>query len=268
MRNKRVLITGIAGSIGAELARQLYRKNKLYGIDINESGIFDLLEELKIPGRVGDIRDENTVRDIFSDFKPQIVYHAAAYKHVTPMEWHPLEAIKTNIIGTHHVLHYSKVYPVEKLIYISTDKAINPHSVMGATKRVGEIMTKNQGYTVVRFGNVLGSRGSVIPIWQRQLEKSQPITVTHEEAERYWMTIEEACDLVIQASKIGKGGEIICLDMGKPIRVLDIAKRIIQEAKGQIKITQLRPGEQIKERLMLEEEERRAIKKDKFWIIP
>ena len=266
----RILITGAAGSIGSELVRQLAPNNKVYGLDTNETDLFDLVEETGIGYRVGDIRDENTVRDTFSDFKPEVVYHAAAYKHVTPMELFPLEAIKTNINGLYNVMHYSKVYPVKKFVFISTDKAVNPNSVMGATKRVGEIMIKNQGkgYVVVRFANVLGSRGSLIPIWERQIARGEPITVTHPYMERYFMTIPEAVNLVIEGSKIGKGGEIMVLDMGKPIKILDLAKEIISNLKrGEVKITGTRPGESLNEKLMLEEEEAVAIKSGKFYII-
>lgn len=271
MKGKRILITGVAGSIGSELMRQLSERNKVYGIDINETGLFDLITDYGIAGRVGNIRDPDTVRDVFSDFKPQAVFHAAAYKHVTPMEWTPMEAIQTNIVGLQNVLHYAKVYPVEKFVFISTDKAINPNSVMGATKRLGEIMTKNQGkgFVVVRFGNVLGSRGSVIPIWQRQIDRGEPITVTDTDMERYFMTIEEAVYLVIQASRIGKGGEIIILDMGKQVKILDLAKKIIEDSRKDIpiKIIGRRPGEMLTEKLMLEEESARAIKKNGFYII-
>lgn len=270
MKRKRILITGGAGSVGSELTRQLYKRNKIYILDIDETGTFDLCEDLGIPGRVGDIRNEKTVRDVFSDFRPQIVFHAAAYKHVTPMERFPEEACQTNIIGTLNVLHASKVYPVEKFIFISTDKAVDPNSIMGATKKVGEIMTKNKGkgYIAVRFGNVLGSRGSVIQIWQRQLAQGKPLTVTDASAERYFMTIEDAIDLVIQASKIGKGGETICLDMGKKVNILHLAKEIIKGLNGHpIENIGLRPGEILNEKLMTEEEEKRAIKQGKFWII-
>ncbi len=262
---KRILITGIAGSIGNELARQLCKENIIYGIDNNETGLFDTISELGIQGRVGDIRDENTVRDLFSDFKPEIVFHAAAYKHVTPMEWTPLEAIRTNVLGLYNVLHYSKVYPVHTFVFISTDKAISPDSIMGATKRLGEIMVRNsgRGYLAVRFGNVLGSRGSLNPIWQRQLDKGEPITVTDERMERYFMSIPEACELVIEASKIGEGGEIIVMDMGKRVNVLELAKGITD----QIKLTGIRPGEKIKELLMTAEEQSKAVRKGKFWVI-
>ena len=269
MRNKRVLITGIAGSVGSELARQLCKRNKVYGCDINETGIMDLRNEIPIKARVGDIRNPVTVNDIFSDFKPQIVFHAAAYKHVSPMEELPREAIDANVIGTHNILHYSKIYPVQKFIYISSDKAVNATSVMGITKRLGEIMctNKGKGYIAVRFGNVLGSRGSVIPIWERQLNQGRPLSVTSAEAERYFMTIEDAIELVIKAGNEGKGGEIYILDMGKPVQILELAKRIAKELKGDTEITGLRAGEVLTEKLMTEEESKRAIKKGKFYVI-
>lgn len=265
MKNKRILITGCAGSIGSELLRQLSKDNKIYGVDHNETGLFDIISECGVDGRVGDIEDANTIRDVFSDFKPQIVFHAAARKHVTPMERQPLEAINTNVLGLYNVLHYSKVYPVEKFVFISTDKAVDPDSIMGATKRLGEIMVKNsgKGYIAVRFGNVLGSRGSVIPIWQKQMDKGGPITVTHKDMERYFMTIEEACELVICASEQGIGGEIYILDMGNRVNVLELAKKITNK----IEIIGIRPGEKLIEKLMTAEEESHAIKKGKFYVI-
>lgn len=271
MKNKRILITGGAGSIGSELARQLCKTNKVYILDINETGVMDLIGELPVNGRVGDIRDAETVRDVFSDIKPQIVFHAAAYKHVTPMELTPSEAVKTNVLGTLNILHYAKVYPIEKFVFISTDKAVHSTSIMGATKRLGEIMVKNQGkgFVVVRFGNVLGSRGSVIPIWQRQIDQGKAVTVTDPMMERYFMTIEEACELVVRASEIGKGGEIIILDMGRQVKILDIAKSIIANSRKDIRIDIIgaRPGEQMEEKLMFEEEKKVAVKIDKFYII-
>lgn len=271
IKNKRILITGMAGSIGSELARQLYKHNKVYGVDINESELFCLTQELGIPGRVGDIREIETVRNIFDDFRPQIVYHAAAYKHVSPMEYTPLEAIKTNILGLYNILEYSKIYESQKFVFISTDKAINSNSIMGATKRVGEIMVKNsgKGFIVVRFGNVLGSRGSLIPIWQKQIEQGKGITVTDERMTRYMMTIEEAVSLVIKAGEMGKGGEIIMFEMGKPVKILELAKRLVNELGRDIpiKVTGIRAGETLEERLMTLEEEGKAIKKGKFYII-
>lgn len=277
MKNQRILITGAAGSIGSELVRQLSKQNKVYILDINETGVFDLIDEHQrdgrwVHGRVGDIRDEKTVEEVFSDFKPEVVFHAAAYKHVTPMEWTPLEAINTNITGTYNVIKYAKKWEcLKKFVFISTDKAVQSSSVMGATKRVSEIIVRNQGrgFVVVRFGNVLGSRGSVIPIWQKAIEQGKSIKVTDEKMSRYMMTIDEAVGLVIKAATIGKGGEIICLDMGKKVNILDLAKRIVKEAQvdNPIEVIGIRPGEQLTERLMFEEEEKIAVKKGEFFII-
>jgi FlaA1/EpsC-like NDP-sugar epimerase len=276
MRNKRILITGMAGSVGSELLKQLAPNNKIYGIDINETGIFDLIEEYQnegcnVHGRVGDIRNEATVEEIFSDFKPQIVFHAAAYKHVTPMEWAPIEAIDTNIKGTYNIIKYTKRYEADKFIFISTDKAVQSGSIMGATKRVCEIMVRNQGrgFVVVRFGNVLGSRGSVVPLWQKQVDENKPITITDPHMERYMMTIDQAVNLVISAAEMGKGGEIIILDMGERINVLELAKQVIKNSGKDISIKEIgiRPGELLTEKLMFEEEEKVAIKKDNFYII-
>lgn len=277
IKNRRILITGFAGSIGSELTRQLCLKNKIFGIDINETGAFDLQEELRQKGywvysRVGDVRDIETIKDVFEDFKPQIIFHAAALKHVSPNEIYPIEAIKTNVLGLYNVLSEAKKWEcVEKFVFISTDKTINSYSIMGATKKLGEIMVKNsgKGYVVVRFGNVLGSRGSLIPIWQKQIDKNEPITITDERMERYFMTIEEACGLVIKAAEIGKGGETIILDMGKKVNVLDLARKVIEESRKdiQIKTIGIRSGERLTEELMTEEEKRSAVKQDNFWII-
>ncbi len=277
IQDLNILITGGAGSIGSELVRQLAKFNRIFILDFNETAIFDLITEQQakgrfVHGRVGNIRDARTVEDVFSDFRPDIVFHAAAYKHVTPMEMYPREAVDTNILGTLNLIEHAKKYEVKKFIFISTDKAVQSSSIMGATKRVSEIITKNQGtgYTVVRFGNVLGSRGSVIPIWQKQIDEGQKITITDPEMERYMMTIEQACNLVIEAAQIGEGGEIMILDMGKKIKILDLAKRILAEANldpNSIEIIGARPGEELTEKLMYEEEERKAIKKDKFYII-
>lgn len=273
LKNKRILCTGGAGSIGSELVRQLAVDNKVFILDIDETKTFDLAEELTQDGhwvhyRVGDIRNKETVKDVFSDFKPEIVFHAAAYKHVTPNELYPEEAIYTNIIGLLNVLKAAKnLECVKKFVFISSDKAVNANSVMGATKRVGEIMVKNAGFTVVRFGNVLGSRGSVIPLWQNQIDRGKPITVTDKRMERYFMTIQQACELVIKACEQGEGGEIIILDMGKPINILELAKKIITGRDIPIKMIGIRKGETLSEALMSEEEEKIAVKKDNFFII-
>lgn len=276
MKNKRILITGAAGSIGSELVRQLTPNNKIYAIDNNESGLFEVLEDNNgrgwCYGRVGDVRDRKVVEDVFSDFKPQIIFHAAALKHVPLMELTPREAISTNILGTLNVIEAAKKWECfEKFVFISTDKAVQSTSVMGATKRIGEIITRNQGrgWVVVRFGNVLGSRGSVIPIWQKAIDKGEKLKVTHPEATRYMMTLEEAVHLVISASEFGTGGEIICLDMGKKVSVLEIAHEILHRAgrDSAVEVIGLRPGEQLTEELMTSEEKAIAIKKNKFFII-
>lgn len=269
IKNKRILITGGAGSIGSELVRQLAEKNKIYVLDINESALFELTDSLKgkdVWGRVGDIRDKKTVEDVFQDFKPQIVFNASAYKHVPLMEYTPLEAINTNVIGHYNLVHVSKTWEcVEKFVFISTDKAVSSNSIMGATKRLGEIITKNQGkgFVVVRFGNVMGSRGSLLNIWQRQADKGEALTVTDEKMERYMMTIPEAVALLIEASEKGEGGEIFILNMGEKINIYDMA---VAFKKG-VKITGLRPGETLTEELMFEEEKARAKHYDKYIII-
>lgn len=280
IKGKRILVTGGAGSIGSELVRQLAIKNKVFILDNNETATFDLSEELTQKGywvkpRVGDIRDKDTVRDIFEDFKPQYVFHAAAYKHVSPMESYPKEAIDTNVYGTFNIIQEAYRWEcLEKFVYISTDKVVHANSVMGATKKLGEIMVKNKGGIAVRFGNVMGSRGSVIPIWQKQMDEGKPLTVTDPRMERYMMTIPQAVELVIKAGEEAKGGQVYILDMGKPINILDLATRMLEHCKyvlgeGQkpIEIIGMRPGETLDEKLMSEEEEKRAIKKNKFYII-
>ena len=275
LENKRILVTGGAGSIGSELVRQLAPNNKVFIVDLNETGAFDLREELVrekywVHSRTGDIRNKETLQDVFSDFKPEVVFHAAALKHVTPNEEYPREAVETNILGTLNVIEHAKSYGVQKFVFISTDKAVQSSSIMGATKRVSEIITRNQGkgFVVVRFGNVLGSRGSVIPLWQKQIDEGKAITVTDEKMTRYMMTIEDAVRLVIKAAEQGCGGEIFCLDMGKKVNVLELAKEIVKGTKSEIKIIGVRPGEQMTERLMFEEEERVAKKFDNFYVIP
>ncbi len=283
LTDKRILVTGGAGSIGQELVRQLAAAgNKVFILDTNETGAFDLTEELKLKGqwvhcRVGDVRDPKTVEDVFSDFKPEVVFHAAAYKHVTPMEWYPEEAVSVNIQGTLNVVREAKKYEcLEKFVYISTDKVVNAKSVMGASKLMGEIIVRNQDhrFCAVRFGNVMGSRGSVLPIWQAQMERKEPLTVTHENVERYMMSIPAAVELVIEAAKHAKDGEVYILDMGARINVLDLAKKIIAEAnykpaEGEpIKVIGLRPGEAMVEELMTAEEQARTHRNYGFFVIP
>lgn len=272
IEGQKILITGCAGSIGSELARQLVGKNEIYGIDIAETPFFDLVEELGIKGRVGDIADPRVFEDMVQDFGfPNLIFHAAAKKHVTPMELNPEEAVHANIGGTLNVLRFAKKKPI-KVIFISTDKAATADTIMGCSKRFCEIMVRNAGHVSVRFGNVLGSQGSVLPLWQRQIDQGRAVTVTDERMERFFMTIEEACNLVITAAERGNGGEIFILDMGKPIRILDLAKRIIAESRKDvpIEVIGIRPGEQLSEILMTPAEEARASREfesDRFFII-
>jgi FlaA1/EpsC-like NDP-sugar epimerase len=271
----RVLVAGGAGSIGSELVRQLVKNHKVYVLDINESGIFDLTDSLKgqdVWGRVGDIRDYKTVKDVFDDFKPEIIYNCAAYKHVPLMEYTPLEAINTNVIGHYNLIHCAKTWEcVQKFVYVSTDKAASSHSIMGATKRLGEIITKNQGkgYCVVRFGNVIGSRGSLMSIWQRQADAGEPLTVTDERMERYMMTIPQAVGLIIEAGERCVGGETFILDMGKPVNIYNLALSIIEKTDGNQSptVTGIREGETLTEKLMTAEEEALAVKEGNLYVI-
>ena len=263
IKGKRILVTGGAGSIGSEIVRQLAPNNKIFVLDQNETGAFDLREELKQDGywvhsRTGDVRDKEVVRDVFEDFKPQYVFHAAALKHVTPNQEYPEEAIKTNALGTWNVIAEAKRWEcLEKFIYISTDKVVNARSIMGATKLLGEIMVRNQGkgFIAVRFGNVMGSRGSVLPLWLNQINRGKPLTVTDKRMTRFLMSIPEAVNLVIEASNLGKGGECFILNMGEQVNILELAEKILNK-KGKIKIIGIRPGETLDEKLMTLEEEK------------
>lgn len=276
MKNKRILVTGGAGSIGSELVRQLCKDNKVYILDSNESAIFDLTDELGrkhwVHGRVGDIRDYRTVRDVFEDFKPQVVFNCAALKHVPLMELTPLEAIQTNVLGHYNLIHVAKTWEcLEKFVYVSTDKVVSSKSIMGATKKLGEVITLNQGkgFVVVRFGNVLDSRGSLLRIWQRQIDSGKKLTITDDRMSRYMMTIPEAVTLVVEAAKIGEGGEIFVMDMGKKVNIKELALDILGKAgkPPDIEITGLRPGETLTEELMSAEEESRSIKLKNFYVI-
>lgn len=276
LSGKRILVAGGGGSIGSELVRQLAPHNKIFILDIDETSAFDLAEELQLAGhwvyaRIGDICDVETVEDLFSDFRPEIVINAAARKHVKPMEETPMEAVNVNILGNHNLVAAAKRWKSKKFVFISTDKAVSSNSIMGATKRCGEIITRNQGkgFIVVRFGNVMGSRGSVIPFWQNQVSRGESITVTDQRMERYMMTIEQACSLVIEAASAGQGGEIFILDMGEKINILGLAKKIIQESGKDVPIKMIgtRPGETFTEELMTLEEKGRAKKRGKFWIV-
>jgi FlaA1/EpsC-like NDP-sugar epimerase len=276
LAGKRVMVTGAAGSIGSEIVRQLlyYNPKKVILLDQAESPLYDLEFELKqgnlrkyvhkLEFVVGSIKDYLRMEMVFKRYQPQIVYHAAAYKHVPLMEINPYEAVLVNVFGTKIIADLSIENKVEQFVMVSTDKAVNPTNVMGATKRVAEIYTQalntKKGsatrFTTTRFGNVLGSNGSVIPIFRKQIEKGGPITVTHPEITRYFMTIPEACHLVLEAGVMGKGGEIFVFDMGRSVKILDLAKKMIKLSglelgkDIEIKITGLRPGEKLYEELL------------------
>lgn len=275
LEGKTVIITGAAGSIGSGIARELtkYNVKQLILLDQAESPLYDLQQEIKINNldfhiqfRIGDIRNKQTINKLFEEFKPQIVFHAAAYKHVPLMEENPYEAISTNIIGTKNLTECAIQYTVEKFIFISTDKAVNPTNIMGASKRIAEMIVQeknNNGITkfiTTRFGNVLGSNGSVIPLFQRQIAQGGPVTLTDERITRFFMTIPEACQLVLEAFSMGNGGEIYVFDMGESVRIIDLARKMIllhglEPGKDiEIKITGLRPGEKLYEELLADTE--------------
>lgn len=268
---KTVLVTGAAGSIGSEIARQLthFSLKKLVCLDIAESALYDLQQEFKQNGKsnfsmiVSDVRDAHSINAIIENFKPDAIFHAAAYKHVPLMEENPYEAVKINVAGTRTLANAAVRHHVKKFVMVSTDKAVNPTNVMGATKRAAEIYIgalqredHETKFITTRFGNVLGSNGSVIPLFRRQLEKGGPLTVTHREVTRYFMTIPEASQLVLQAGSMGKGGEIFIFDMGERVRIFDLAKNMIKLSGLRypedidIEITGLRPGEKLYEELL------------------
>lgn len=290
LEGKRVMVTGGGGSIGGELARQICRfePKSLILLDHSENGLFHInleLErkwsglEMEIELVVADIRDRNKMNKIFKKYRPEVVFHSAAHKHVPMMEYHPDEAVMNNIIGTKNVGELAEKYGAERVVMISTDKAINPSSVMGASKRVAEMVVRDMGsrkvkteekmggdgknktkFVAVRFGNVLESNGSVVPMFKQQIAEGGPVTVTDREVKRYFMTLPEASQLMIQAGALGTGGEVFVLDMGKPVKVLDLAKHMIRLSglelgeDIEIKIIGLRPGEKLFEELLTEEE--------------
>ena len=276
LTDKVILVTGGGGSIGSELCRQIAKANPktLIIFDIYENNAYDIQQELlrKYPTLdlrtiIGSVRDYDRLEKVFKKFKPELVYHAAAHKHVPLMEVSPYEAIKNNSFGTLNTVKLADKYKVKKFVLISTDKAVRPTNVMGASKRICEMIvqtydkiSKNTDYVAVRFGNVLGSNGSVIPLFLKQIENGGPVTVTDEKMERFFMTIPEAVSLVLQAGCYAKGGEIFVLDMGKPVRIKALAEKLIRY-KGlepnkdiEIKITGLRPGEKLYEERLMEEE--------------
>ena len=271
---KVIMVTGAAGSIGSEIVRQLlnYFPAKIILVDQAESALYDLEFEIKklIPKNtivqiaIGNVSDKTRMSRFFRNSRPHLVFHAAAYKHVPMMENNPYEAVKVNIGGTRIMADLSAEYGVLKFVMVSTDKAVNPTNVMGATKRVAEMYTQSMNYIegintkfiTTRFGNVLGSNGSVIPLFKKQIEQGGPITVTHPEITRYFMTIPEACQLVLEAGTMGEGGEVFIFDMGEPIKITDLAKKMItlsglREGKDiQIEYSGLRPGEKLYEELL------------------
>lgn len=275
VRDKTVLVTGAGGSIGSELCRQIAkaRPEKLILLGHGENSIFEIQNELRTQfeqGRaklahivpvIADVRDGARLQQVFAEYKPQVVFHAAAHKHVPLMEANPIDAITNNILGTHALLEVCLAYEVEHFVLISTDKAVNPSNIMGVTKRMAELLVLNAGhrsgkpYVSVRFGNVLGSRGSVVPFFKKQIEAGGPVTVTHPEVTRYFMTIPEAVQLVLQAATMGQNGDLFMLEMGEPVKIVDLARDLIRLSglrpgeDIQIIFTGLRPGEKLFEEL-------------------
>ena len=287
IKGNTILVTGGGGSIGSELCRQIakYEPKTLVIFDIYENNAYNIQMELQrnyptldLKAIIGSVRDIKKVESVFETYRPTLVFHAAAHKHVPLMEVSPLEAIKNNIFGTYNVVNASDKYNVKKFVLISTDKAVNPTNIMGATKRMCEmiIQTKNKvsktDYAAVRFGNVLGSNGSVVPLFKEQIEKGGPVTVTHKDIIRYFMTISEAAQLVLQAATYAKGGEIFVLDMGQPVKIYDLAVSMIKlsgyepEVDIPIKITGLRPGEKLYEELLMGEEGLTRTEHEKIFI--
>lgn len=290
LSGKRVMVTGAAGSIGTELCRQAASLGplELLLLDKNENGIFHIHRELeeKTPGLkiiplIRDIRDWPALKGVFQAYRPQVVFHAAAYKHVPLMEFNPEEAVKNNVLGTKNLVDLAESYATERFVFISTDKAVKPASVMGATKRAAEIYlqyrSRHNGkcaFCAVRFGNVLGSQGSVVPLFREQIAKGGPLTVTHPLMTRYFMTIPEAVQLVIQAGAFGEKGTIFILDMGEPVKILDLARDMIllsglKPGKDiEIKFTGIRPGEKLFEELFNDKEKFVKTKHERIFIAP
>ena len=278
LRDRRVIITGAGGSIGSELCRQIARfhPSQMVLFDRAESPLYEIefdlrrdFPDLNLLSVLGDILDKNLLRTLFADHAPQILFHAAAYKHVPMLEMQPWKAIENNINGTNNLVEVAEAFQLDRLVLVSTDKAVRPSSVMGASKRVAEMVTLNQNYCntaktkfmAVRFGNVVGSVGSVVPMFKKQIKNGGPVTVTHPEVTRFFMTIREACQLILQAGAMGSGGEIFILDMGTPIRIQDMARDLIRlsgfepDVDISISYTGLRPGEKLYEELMIESED-------------
>lgn len=290
VEGKVCLVTGGGGSIGSELSRQIasYNPKQLVIVDIYENNAYEIQQELvrkygeklNLEVRIASVRDYDKINSLFDEFKPQLVFHAAAHKHVPLMEDSPTEAIKNNIFGTYNVALLADKYNVEKFVLVSTDKAVNPTNVMGATKRCCEMIieymkqksTGNTEYVAVRFGNVLGSNGSVVPLFEEQIKNGGPVTVTHPDIIRYFMTIPEATSLILQAASFANGGEIFVLDMGEPVKILSLAENVIRmngkRPYDDIKIefTGLRPGEKLYEELLMSEEGLKRTGNNKIFI--
>lgn len=291
--NKCILVTGGAGSIGSEIVRQVanYKPKKLIILDQAESPLYQIQLEIKnnfpslpFEAVIADVRKEKVIDEIFKKYKPDVVYHAAAYKHVPLMENYPSEAIFANVLGTKNIADLSCKYNAEKFVMVSTDKAVNPSNVMGASKRIAEIYVQalqdkvkekrkiKTNFVTTRFGNVLGSNGSVVPLFKRQIEEGGPLTITHPDIIRYFMTIPEACQLVIEAGAMGNGGEIFIFDMGEAVKIIDLAKKIIRLAgfvpykTMDIKVIGLRPGEKLYEELLNEKSKTLPTYNDKIMI--
>ncbi len=283
---QRVLVTGAGGSIGSELCRQISSLNpaRLILVGQGENSVFEIEQELireygcAPTAVIGDVKNRDRMEEIFLQEQPTVVFHAAAHKHVPLMEANPAEAVKNNVMGTRNVAQIATQFGVKKFIYVSTDKAVNPTSVMGATKRIGEMIIQSYARTTatefaaVRFGNVLGSRGSVIPTMRKQIARGGPVTVTDPLMTRYFMTIPEAVQLILQAGAIGKKGEIFILDMGEPVRILDLARDLIRlsgyrpDSDIKIEFTGIRPGEKIFEELVYSEEEKSGTPHEKIFV--
>ena len=287
LSGKTVLVTGGGGSIGSELCRQIakFKPKQLVIFDIYENNAYDIQNELRrtypeldLVTLIGSVRDRNRLRQVYLKYSPNVVFHAAAHKHVPLMEVSPEEAIKNNVVGTFNVAEFANTFDVEKFVLISTDKAVNPTNIMGATKRMCEMIVQafnkvsDTEFVAVRFGNVLGSNGSVIPLFKKQIAAGGPVTLTHKDITRYFMTIPEASQLVLQAGAYAEGGEIFVLDMGKPVRIYDLAENLIKlsgfEPHKDIKIevTGLRPGEKLYEELLMNEEGLTETKHKKIFI--
>jgi FlaA1/EpsC-like NDP-sugar epimerase len=292
LTGKVILVTGAGGSIGSELCRQIARFNpaSLILLDNAENNLFEIEQEIRerfpglnAPAQLADIRDRELIELIFEEYRPQVVFHAAAYKHVPMMERFPEHAVSNNVYGTYNIASAAERYGAEIFILVSTDKAVRPTSVMGASKRVAELLiqyfdgrSKARGgktrYAAVRFGNVLGSRGSVVPIFKRQIARGGPVTVTHPEMVRYFMTIPEAVQLIVQAGALAQGGEIFVLDMGEPVRIVDLARDLIRLSglepgeDIEIRFTGIRPGEKLREELFTDREKMSATKHSRILI--